>query len=280
MSLVNPLEPSSCAATFEGPNVLIPAVSRSSTTPAQSGPSGPTTTKSTLWARQKAITALWSVMSRSAISASCAMPALPGAQKSRSTSGLAAIFQASACSRPPEPRRRMFICLLAGEGDAVPIGLAWREGIAREPQPSRGAAGRCRDLRVSEAMATIDERRAQMFPKLSRAEIERIRRFGKVRRYRAGEALTRTGEPGPGMFVFLSGSISVIGRDPLGHQIPIVEEGPGEFLAEVGQLSGGPAFVDVHAVTDVEALLVPPEGLRSLLIAEAQLGEKIMRALI
>jgi thioredoxin reductase (NADPH) len=129
-------------------------------------------------------------------------------------------------------------------------------------------------------MATIDERRAQMFPKLSRAEIERIRRFGKVRRYRAGEALTRTGEPGPGMFVFLSGSVSVIGRDPLGHQIPIVEEGPGEFLAEVGQLSGGPAFVDVHAVTDVEALLVPPEGLRSLLIAEAQLGEKIMRALI
>jgi thioredoxin reductase (NADPH) len=129
-------------------------------------------------------------------------------------------------------------------------------------------------------MATIDERRAQMFPKLSGAEIERIRRFGKVRRYRAGAALARTGEPSPGMFVVLSGSVSVTGRDPLGHQIPIVEEGPGEFLAEVGQLSGGPAFVDVHAITDVEALLVPPEGLRSLLIDEAQLGEKIMRALI
>jgi thioredoxin reductase (NADPH) len=129
-------------------------------------------------------------------------------------------------------------------------------------------------------MATIDERRAQIFPKLSPAEIDRLRRFGEMRHYRAGEALFKTGEPSPGMFVLLSGSVAVTRRDPFGHHIPIVEEGPGEFLAEVGQLSGGPAFVDVHAITDVEALLIPPEDLRSLLIAEAQLGERIMRALI
>jgi hypothetical protein len=49
-------------------------------------------------------------------------------------------------------------------------------------------------------MATIDERRAQLFPKLGRAEIERIRRLGKISRYRAGEALLTTGEPSPGMF--------------------------------------------------------------------------------
>jgi thioredoxin reductase (NADPH) len=129
-------------------------------------------------------------------------------------------------------------------------------------------------------MSTIDDRRAQMFPKLSPAEIERLRRFGEVRRYRAGEALFKTGKPGPGMFVLLAGTVAVTRRDPFGHHIPIVEEGPGEFLAEVGQLSGGPAFVDAHAVGDVETLLIPPEGLRSLLIAEAELGERIMRAMI
>jgi hypothetical protein len=48
-------------------------------------------------------------MSSATHSASCAMPALPGAQNSRSASGLAAIFQASACSRPPEPSSRMFM---------------------------------------------------------------------------------------------------------------------------------------------------------------------------
>ena len=77
--------------------------------PAQSGASGPTTTKSIFSALQSAITASWSVMSSGTHSASCAMPALPGAQISRPVSGLAASFQASACSRPPEPRRRMFM---------------------------------------------------------------------------------------------------------------------------------------------------------------------------
>src|SRR5581483_7552732 len=37
------------------------------------------------------------------------MPALPGAHQSFVNRGDAAIFQARACSRPPEPRRRMFM---------------------------------------------------------------------------------------------------------------------------------------------------------------------------
>ena len=56
----------------------------------------------------------------------------------------------------------------------------------------------------------------------------------------------------------------------------MVELGPGEFLAEIGQLSGR----DAHAVSDVEALLIPSERLRTLMIAETELGDRIMRALI
>jgi thioredoxin reductase (NADPH) len=36
-----------------------------------------------------------------------------------------------------------------------------------------------------------------MFPLLEPAEIERVRRFGKVRSYGAGEALAKVGEVGP-----------------------------------------------------------------------------------
>ncbi|MEA2927551.1 MAG: thioredoxin reductase, partial [Alphaproteobacteria bacterium] len=43
-----------------------------------------------------------------------------------------------------------------------------------------------------------------------------------------------------------------------------MQQGPGEFVAEVGQLSGQPAFVDVHAIDDVEALLIPSENMRAL----------------
>src|SRR5882724_6850064 len=48
-------------------------------------------------------------MSSATHSASRAMPALPGAHQSFVTSGEAAIFHARACSRPPEPSRRMCI---------------------------------------------------------------------------------------------------------------------------------------------------------------------------
>jgi CRP-like cAMP-binding protein len=119
-----------------------------------------------------------------------------------------------------------------------------------------------------------------MFPKLRPEEIERLRQFGEVRRYKAGDLLLMTGEPSPGMFVIIVGTVAVSSRDGLGHVVPIVEEGPGQFLAEIGQLSGRPALVDARAKIDIEALLIQPEGLRRLIIAEAELGEKIMRALI
>src|SRR4051795_1202131 len=129
-------------------------------------------------------------------------------------------------------------------------------------------------------MSTIDRRQEQMFPKLTQPELHRLGRFGQIRRYAPGEALFVTGETAPGMSVLIKGSVRVTRRDPLGHSAPIMEQGPGEFIAEIGQLSGQPAFVDVHAIDDVEALLIPPENLRALMIEEPELGERIMRALI
>src|SRR5258708_27630538 len=82
------------------------------------------------------------------------------------------------------------------------------------------------------------------------------------------------------MCVILSGHVAITQRDGLGHVSPVIEQVPGQFLAEIGQLSGRAALVDGHAEGDVETLLIPPERLRALLVAEADLGERIMRALI
>ena len=120
----------------------------------------------------------------------------------------------------------------------------------------------------------------QTFPTLTPQEIARMRRFGDVRHYISGEMLFETGKPGPGMFVVLSGHVAITQRDGLGHVTPVIDQGPGQFLAEIGQLSGRVALVDGHAEGDVETLLIPPEKLRALLVAEADLGERIMRALI
>src|SRR5436305_3395372 len=123
-------------------------------------------------------------------------------------------------------------------------------------------------------------RHEQTFPALATAEIARMRRFGEERSYSDGEKLFETGKPGPGMFVILSGHVAITQRDGLGHITPVIDQGPGQFLAEIGQLSGRVALVDGHAEGDVETLLIPPDRLRALLVAEADLGERIMRALI
>ena len=136
------------------------------------------------------------------------------------------------------------------------------------------------DPPTTASISTMHPRHEQTFPTLTAKEIERLRRFGTVQRYADGEALFLTGKPGPGMFVVLAGHVAITQRDGLNHVTPVVDQGPGQFLAEVGQLSNRPALVDGHAEGEVETLLIPPDRLRSLLIAEAELGERIMRALI
>src|SRR6516225_7172881 len=124
------------------------------------------------------------------------------------------------------------------------------------------------------------ERYEQTFPALTPQEIERMRHFGEIRTFKDGERLFETGKPGPGMFVVLSGHVAITQRDGLGHVTPVIDQGPGQFLAEIGQLSGRVALVDGHAEGDIETLLIPSDRLRALLVAEADLGERIMRALI
>jgi thioredoxin reductase (NADPH) len=133
---------------------------------------------------------------------------------------------------------------------------------------------------VTGADAYAFPRHEQTFPTLTQHEIERMRRFGELRSYKDGETLFETGKVGPGMFVVLSGHVAITQRDGLGHVTPIIDQGPGQFLAEIGQLSSRVALVDGHAEGDVETLLIPPDQLRALLVAEAELGERIMRALI
>jgi thioredoxin reductase (NADPH) len=128
--------------------------------------------------------------------------------------------------------------------------------------------------------STFDTRYDQMFPVLDAAEIGRLRRFGERRGFRAGERLVATGEVSPGMFVVVSGEVELSQHSVLGRDQPITTYGPGSFTGELAQLSGQPSLVDARATKPVDALLIPSRSLRDVLVAEAELGERIMRALI
>jgi thioredoxin reductase (NADPH) len=133
---------------------------------------------------------------------------------------------------------------------------------------------------ASDQRSVLETRREQAFPIFTPQEIERLRHFGATRRYRAGDHLVQAGERAPGMVVILSGEVDASQHDALGHDEHIVTHQAGSFSAELSSLSGAPALVNAVAKSDVEALVIPPDKLRDLMVEEAELGERIMRALI
>ena len=133
---------------------------------------------------------------------------------------------------------------------------------------------------MAQLQSIREQRYDQIYPTLDPLEIERVRRFGNARSFAAGELLWTVGQVAPGLMVILAGKVAVTERDQFDNHKPIAVHGPGNFLGELALLSGRPALVDAIAQEPVEALIIPSERLRALMIAEAELGERIMRALI
>src|SRR5258708_33478111 len=128
--------------------------------------------------------------------------------------------------------------------------------------------------------SSLEYRQHQMFPRLSAAEVQSLRRFAKPMSFKAGELIFETGQVALGLFVLLHGRVRIYSRDSFGRSTLVTEHEDGHFMAEMAQLSGKPALIDGIALTDAETLVIEPDRLRALIVADAQLGEHIMRALI
>lgn len=126
----------------------------------------------------------------------------------------------------------------------------------------------------------IERRRYQMYPRLTEARVAKAARFGTTEHWKAGDVMFRAGEQSEGMRILTRGIVHLIVRNGFGQSHLFQEVSEGHFLGETATLSGKPYLVDAIAITDVDAFLIAPERLRSLLIAEAQLGSEIMRAFI
>src|SRR5262245_56330307 len=99
---------------------------------------------------------------------------------------------------------------------------------------------------------TIESRGHQMFPTLSATDVNRLRRFGEERSYRAGEHAARAGVVAPGLQLVLAGEVRVTPHEEHQRGDPIVTHTAGSFMGELAQLSGRPSLVDAIAVTNVD----------------------------
>jgi thioredoxin reductase (NADPH) len=123
------------------------------------------------------------------------------------------------------------------------------------------------------------ERRAQMFPRLTEAQLARITSIGQRRKVRAGEVLFEHGEQNTNFFVVLSGAIEVV-RPVADREDPVIVHGPGEFTGELNMLSTRRSLVRGRALVDGEVVMLQREHLRALVQRDSELSELLMRAFI
>ena len=123
------------------------------------------------------------------------------------------------------------------------------------------------------------DRRHQMFPQLTPAQIGRISAVGERRSVRSGEVLFELGEQNTRFFVVIEGAVEIV-RPVDGREEQITVHGPGEFTGEINMLSARRTLVRGRALGDGSIVVVDREHLRVLVQRDFELSEILMRAFI
>jgi thioredoxin reductase (NADPH) len=127
----------------------------------------------------------------------------------------------------------------------------------------------------------LEAKRELIHAPLGERDIARLGRFGERRTFHDGERLFEISKPSAGLYVMLSGTVAAFRRDPLGRKVRVAQRrGAGHILGELGHLWGHRAPFEGVAQGEVEALLVPPENLRTLMVTEVELGTRLLEVLM
>ncbi|WP_315763126.1 FAD-dependent oxidoreductase [Sphingomonas sp. Y38-1Y] len=132
-------------------------------------------------------------------------------------------------------------------------------------------------------MSELEQRRHQLYPVLSAAQVATARRFasGPAQQFEPGATIFSIGEPGTPAWLVLDGAIDIVRRRGIGGEAVTHRYEPGQFSGEVNQLAGRPALAGGRAgPAGCTALPFDAAHLRALMIGSAELGEIVMRALI
>ena len=129
-------------------------------------------------------------------------------------------------------------------------------------------------------MATLFEsRRAQMFPKLTPAQLTRLDSYGERTRTQESEVLIESGDRYRRIVAVISGSLEVV-IPGAGAETPITQLTVGDFTGEMSALRGSKSFVRTRVREAGEVISIPVENLRRLIQTDAELSEIFMRAYI
>jgi thioredoxin reductase (NADPH) len=116
------------------------------------------------------------------------------------------------------------------------------------------------------------------FPVFSPDVLEELSEFGEQRELAVGDVLYRAGEAKWDFFVLIEGEVEVV-RDDESQQV-IVVFGAGQFIGELGLLTGQRTYLTARAPRTGKVLVIPQEAFRRLMATKPTISDAIVGALI
>jgi thioredoxin reductase (NADPH) len=119
----------------------------------------------------------------------------------------------------------------------------------------------------------------KIFPKLTQAQIGRIKAHGHIRTVQRGEVLVEQGDTSVPFFVVIKGKLEIV--RPFGaNETLVTVHGSGQFTGEVNTLSGRKSVFRVRATEPGKVIELKHQQMLTLVQTDAELGGILMRAFI
>jgi thioredoxin reductase (NADPH) len=117
------------------------------------------------------------------------------------------------------------------------------------------------------------------YPVFDVGALEELGQFGSERAVASGDVLYEPGEATLDFFVVLAGQVEIVEPDPPGERV-VVTFGPGQFVGELGLLTGQRTFLKARAAEEGRVLVVTNDEFRRLMATRPTISDVIFTALI
>jgi thioredoxin reductase (NADPH) len=117
-------------------------------------------------------------------------------------------------------------------------------------------------------------------PMLSRVQLSVLRRYGTEKLVDQGEVLFADGDDTYDLIVVLQGEVEIVEHYGHPNEVVIAPYGPGQFLGEMGLLTGQRAFLTAAASLPGRVLRISVEQVHAIMTQELDLSEVILRAFL
>ncbi len=129
------------------------------------------------------------------------------------------------------------------------------------------------------SLLDLETRRSQMFPKVSAAQLARVRRLGVEKTFEPGQIVFDQGDDDVPFYVVLDGEMEIV-HPERGREDLITIHHANEFTGEMNLLSDRRSLVRARARTNLRVLRFEHAQLRTLIQTDSEISELLMRAFI